>query len=166
MDGLIYFSAEPPLTFIMSGFTNMNITSAAAATNNCTNDWGSNATESTGTWGQPSSYAPNAWGCDSHDPWANLAEQQASYPSYGEMEEAAATPMQRLVLEEAVEDVYMAWSTPLCEICGEENYTTGRCCQEECYRRWNLKNRTKSAAYAVRGLGPAVEGDAAKKSSN
>ena len=97
----------------MSGFT--DITSAAATTST----WGSNPTESTGTWGQPSTYAPNAWGCDGHDPWANLAEEQASYPSCGEQDEEA--PVHRLVLD----DLSMAWSTPLCEICGEENYTTG-----------------------------------------
>lgn len=40
-----------------------------------------------------------------------------------------------------------------CEICGSPHQTSGRCCSDACYRRWELKNREKKDCYYVKGFG-------------
>ena len=40
-----------------------------------------------------------------------------------------------------------------CEICGSTHNTSGKCCSEACYRRWELKNRDKQDCYYVKGFG-------------
>ena len=91
------------------------------------------------------------WGEDHPDTWSSWESSTPDYGTYLANEEEEPMP-------ELGDQQQFA-----CEVCGDYNPTTGRCCSEPCYDRWTKKNRSKLDVYYVRGLGKLPSWDSQKK---